>query len=121
MYKIDCCSCASELFSFVQTFGKMDLGLNSELEINDETSDDESNGSDDDGSEEEKNNAEFQETTETQETAKKKNAQLPSFRDALRLLCNEQYHLVDAYPELCKVYAIAVAVPVSSATSERSF
>ena len=37
------------------------------------------------------------------------------------MLCNEQYHLVDAYPELCKVYAIAVAVPVSSATSERSF
>ena len=29
--------------------------------------------------------------------------------------------MVDAYPELCKVYATAVAVPVSSATSERSF
>ena len=41
--------------------------------------------------------------------------------EAPRLLCNEQYHLVDAYPELCKVYAIAVAVSVSSATSERSF
>ena len=31
------------------------------------------------------------------------------------------YHLVDAYPTLCQVYAIAVVIPISSATAERSF
>ena len=30
-------------------------------------------------------------------------------------------HFVDAYPTLCRVYAIAVAIPVSSSTAERSF
>ena len=29
--------------------------------------------------------------------------------------------LLDAYSELCKLYSIAVAVPVSSCTAERSF
>jgi hypothetical protein len=39
----------------------------------------------------------------------------------LSLLCNPDYSLVDAYPTLCRVYAIAVAIPVSSSTAERSF
>lgn len=47
---------------------------------------------------------------------------MPSFSDALQLLCHpHQYHLLDAYPVLSKVYAIAVAVPVSSSTAERTF
>ena len=86
--------------SLAQTFSKMNCGLNSELGIDDETLDGESNGSDDDGNEEERNSSGMQETTEIQETAKNKNAQAPSFQDALRLLCNGQYHLVGAYPEL---------------------
>ena len=31
------------------------------------------------------------------------------------------YHLKDAFPELCKVYAIISAIPISSCTAERSF
>ena len=33
---------------------------------------------------------------------------------ALSNLCNPQYHLLDAFTELCKLYSIAVAIPVSS-------
>ena len=46
---------------------------------------------------------------------------MPSFVEALRILSYPDYHLVDAYPKLCQVYAIAVAIPISSATAERSF
>ncbi len=44
-----------------------------------------------------------------------------SFSEALSLLCNPDYSLVDAYPTFCCVHAIAVAIPVSSSTAERSF
>ena len=44
-----------------------------------------------------------------------------SFTGALHILCNEMYHLKDAFPELCKVYAIISAIPISSCTAERSF
>ncbi len=46
---------------------------------------------------------------------------VPSFSEALSLLCNPDYSLADAYPTLCCVYAIAVAIPVSSSTAEHSF
>ena len=36
-------------------------------------------------------------------------------------LCNETYHLKDAFPELCKVYGIICTIPISSCTAERSF
>ena len=36
----------------------------------------------------------------------------PSFLEALRILLNPDYHLVDAFPTLCKVYAIAVAIAI---------
>jgi hypothetical protein len=39
----------------------------------------------------------------------------PSFLEALRILLNPDYHLVDAFPTLCKVYAIAVAIPIKAA------
>ena len=39
----------------------------------------------------------------------------PSFLEALRILLNPDYHLVDAFPTLCKVYAIAVAIPIKPA------
>ena len=45
----------------------------------------------------------------------------PSYHDALRLLTYPQYHLVDAYPLLCQVYSIALAIPISSCTAEISF
>jgi hypothetical protein len=39
----------------------------------------------------------------------------PSFLEALRILLNPHYHLVDAFPTLCKVYAIAVAIAIKPA------
>ena len=47
--------------------------------------------------------------------------QSPSFSDAPKVLCHPDYHLVDAYPTLCYAYSIVVAIPISSATAERSF
>eukprot|EP00731_Ephydatia_muelleri_P009420 Em0005g6a len=44
-----------------------------------------------------------------------------SFLDALNLLCNPAYHLYDAFPEVCKIYSIAVAIPISTCSAERSF
>ena len=44
-----------------------------------------------------------------------------SFLDVLKLLLDTKFHLIDAYPELAKVYSILVAIPVTSATAERSF
>ena len=44
-----------------------------------------------------------------------------SFSAALTLLCNPKYHLVDAFPELSNAYSIALAIPISSCTAERSF
>ena len=44
-----------------------------------------------------------------------------SFATALHILCNETYHLKDAFPELCKVYGIICPIPISSCTAERSF
>ena len=50
-----------------------------------------------------------------------KTIKTPSFLDALKLLCFPEYHLVDTYPTLCQLYSIAAAIPISSATAERSF
>ena len=40
---------------------------------------------------------------------------------ALHILCNEVYHLKDAFPELCPVYGIISAIRIRSCTAERSF
>ena len=44
-----------------------------------------------------------------------------SFLEALNILLHPDYHLIDAYPTLCQVYAISVGIPISSVTAERSF
>ena len=44
-----------------------------------------------------------------------------SYHHALKVLANPTYHLVDAYLLLYKVYAIALAIPVSSCTTEQTF
>jgi hypothetical protein len=53
-----------------------------------------------------------------------RNKDVPSFLEALRILSHPDYHLVDAYPTdphfASKVYAIAVAILISSATAECS-
>ena len=40
---------------------------------------------------------------------------------ALKVLANPTYHLVNAYPLLYKMYAIALAIPVGYCTAERKF
>ena len=52
---------------------------------------------------------------------KKNNIHGLSFTGTLHILCNEVYHLKDALPELCKVYGIISAIPISSCTAKRSF
>ena len=43
------------------------------------------------------------------------------YHDVLKILADPRYHLIDVYPLLYKVYSIAVAIPVSSCSAERSF
>ena len=43
------------------------------------------------------------------------------YQDALNLLADKKYHLIDAYPLLYKAYTIDVAIPISSCSAERSF
>ena len=57
----------------------------------------------------------------TKKAKKQSKKKIPSFSNGLLLLCNPDYSLVDAYPTLCRVSAIAVAIPVSFSTAERSF
>ena len=59
------------------------------------------------------------EATSANEKARDKD--VPSFLEALNILLHPDYHLIDAYPTLCQVYAISVGIPISSATAERSF
>ena len=44
-----------------------------------------------------------------------------SFMDVLNLMSDENFYLVDAYPLLFRAYTIAMAIPISSCTAERSF
>ena len=44
-----------------------------------------------------------------------------TFIDILSILTNKQYQLIDAYPTLVRVYAIALAIPITSCSAERSF
>ena len=50
-----------------------------------------------------------------------KNRERYSFSSALAILCSPVYHLMDAYPQLRKVYSVAVAISISSCTAERHF
>ena len=77
---------------------------------------------DDDNDDEVSSTSDNEQSDNGAKKAKKQSKKkIPSFSDALLLLCNPDYSLVDAYPTLCRVYAIAVAIPVSSSTAERSF
>ncbi len=84
----------------------------------DDDDDDDNERDDDDVSSRSANEKSDGGTTKAKNQMKKK---VPSFFEALSLLCNPDYSLADAYPTLCCIYAIAVAIPVSSSTAERSF
>ena len=105
-YEIDLVRCAAELLSFASAFPRLNHSLISvegqRIDASDVDEDPEETGMPDSYQAVEAN-------------------KMPSFSDALQLLCHPQYHLLDAYPVLSKVYAIAVAIPVSSSTAERTF
>ena len=44
-----------------------------------------------------------------------------TFIDCLSILTKKQYKLIDAYPTLVRVYGIALAIPITSCSAERSF
>ena len=44
-----------------------------------------------------------------------------SFVDCFSVLTDSRYKLTDAYPTLVRVYSIALAIPITSCSAERSF
>ena len=135
-YNIDAFRCADELFNFARSFEKFDCSTVCQQEDDDDEGEDDegdddyddgedNNGYDDDH---EDDNDEISSTSDNEQSdsggkkaEKQTKKKVPSFSEALSLLCNPDYSLVDAYPTLCHVYAIAMAIPVSSSTAERSF
>ena len=116
-YGIDPSQCAEELFTFAPSFSKFNRSLfdypkqrkeyfydlddsDFEEESYDDNDHDESDDDDD-------NPDRVRENTD--------------FLEAMKILAHPDYHLVNAYPTLCKVYAIAVAIPISSAIAVHSF
>ena len=138
-YNIDAFRCAGELFNFACSFEKFDCssvcqqedgdsGEDDDDDEEEDNDDDDDDDDDDDGGGGGGDNDEVSSSSDNEQSdsgTKKpgiqSNKKIPSFSDALLLLCNPHYSLVDAYPTLCRVYAIAVAIPVSSSTVERSF
>ena len=149
MYNIDAFRCADELFNFARSFEKFDClsvcqqeddddsGEDDDYDDDDDDADDnEDNGGDGDGDgdgdddnyddiddDDEVSGTSDNEQSDngTKKAIKQSKKKIPSFSDALLLPCNPDYSLVDAYSTLCRVYAIAAAIPVSSSTAERSF
>jgi hypothetical protein len=118
-YDLDLVACADELYSFANVYSRFDSNLfNSASEADD---DDLLNQAmqqfdADINDKVEQSNKRSEELTE--ENSEKHKS---SFSNALAILCNPMYHLNDAYPQLCRVFSIAVAIPISSCTAERSF
>ena len=141
MHNIDAFRCADELFNFARSFEKFDCssvcqqeddddsGEDDDYDDNDDDNEDNGDGDDDcyhdvdDDNDDEVSSTSGNEQSDNgaKKAKKQSKKKIPSFSDALLLLCNPDYSLVDAYPTLCRVYAIAVAIPVSSSTAKRSF
>jgi hypothetical protein len=141
-YNIDAFRCADELFNFARSFEKFDCSTVCQQEDDDDDGEDDEgdddydddDGEDNDGYDDDDDDDDDEDDDEISSTSdneqsdsggkkaeKQTKKKVPSFSEALSLLCNPDYSLVDAYPTLCRVYAIAVAIPVSSSTAERSF
>ena len=93
LYGIDLYRCANELYSFASVFHKFKI-----VPVADESKEDFSS---------------VIESGEVMETETKQH----TFIDCLKLLTNQTYKLVDAYPTLCRAYGIAVAIPATSCTA----
>ena len=109
MYDLDAFRCAEELLNFAQVFDKF-KSFYEESEQGEQSV----SISDDD-------ECKDKEETEQAATDDICGEIDDTISIALSILCNPQYHLLDAFSELCKLYSIAVAIPVSSCTAERSF
>ena len=131
-YDIDADRCASELLSFAAAVPKFNLQLFHEevdrmhsQDVGDEIEiDDYGDGLEDNDLIDDDHNGYYEDFDGPREISRKptnEKSKLPFFSDALQLLCHPTYHLMDAYPILGEVYAIAAAIPVSSSTAERSF
>ena len=112
-YKINSTLCANELFSFAAAFGRL---MEKEILRPDnnthETQETDSDLSSEDEFDEFENNANQKERKQKREK---------TFIDCLKLLTDQRYNLSDAYPTLVRVYGIAVAIPITSCSAERSF
>ena len=115
-YDIDSHRCTDELYSFATNFDKFIRSC-----YNTERDDESSESGNEENDAERETGAEKRHDDEENAAARDSSERPPSFIDAIEILANPSYHLVDAYPTLCKVYSITVAIPVSSATAERSF
>jgi hypothetical protein len=100
-------ACADELLNVAESFQKLKCSV-----IFDEDKEEEKDSDLDSGSESETEDHEEETDSESSDDGCLKDKDKPSFLEALRILLNPDYHLVDAFPTLCKVYEIAVAIPI---------
>ena len=111
-YHIDPSRCVEELFTFAPSFSKFNRSLFVFPKERKEDFDD-VDGSDseeeyyDENNHDDSDHDEESDEDTSYDTAWNKD--VPCFLEALRILSHPDYHLVDAYPTLCKVYTIAVA------------
>ena len=109
-YYLDFIKCAEELLCFSWVYSQLFCALPiNVLEYEDDAIE----------AEENENIEEIEEKDPDESSQSTNNAS--SFTTALHILCNETYHLKDAFPELCNVYGIICTIPISSCTAERSF
>ena len=121
-YRINPSRCAEELFTFAPSFRMFNRSIfakESKEDVHDVDGSDSQQQYDENDDLDSDHDDEIDEAIRANEAALNKD--VPSFVEALKILSHPDYHLVDAYPTLCQVYAIAVAIPISSATAERSF
>ena len=104
-YKIDSHRCAAELFSFAKVLEDFDLEVvEKKAEVNEDFS-------------EQETDLDIEIGNDISESSGKSR----TFIDCLSILTDSNYKLIDAYPTLVRVYAIAVAIPITSCSAERSF
>ena len=116
-FHLNTSQCLQELLSFAAVYHRFHSGIPTSTCPKDDLLSDDAG---DDGIEEE--DEEVQRTSSTSSSANPDQVLVNwSFLETLHLLCNPTYHLYDAFPEVCKVYSIAVAIPISTCTAERSF
>lgn len=113
-------SCADELLSFAKAYQKLQQhNIDIESYGDDESCEESEDGENDD---EVTSTSTCTKTTTTSTVSVRQIGRRKSpLYSAFSLLCNESYRLVDAFPELCKIYSIAMAIPSTSCTAERSF